>query len=225
MKKAAFLFFILLFPALFYIFLTTGKHNFISLPYYGPKDVAAGSTDTIYHTIPPFSFTNQDGQTVTDKTFDGKIYVVDFFFATCQSICPKMATNMHVVQEAFKDYDSIMMLSHTVNPEFDTAEVLKKYSNEVHANTKKWQFITGNKKNLYDIAYKGYLLNAVEDTTQTDIQAQFLHDEHFILVDREKHIRGIYDGTSLVDVNKLIDDIKLLTAEYYIKQQKKNAKK
>ena len=196
-------------------------HNFISLPYYGPKEAAEGSTDTIYHTIPPFSFIDQDGQTITDKTFEGKIYVTDFFFASCQSICPKMAANMHVVQEAFKDYDSIMMLSHTVNPRYDTVEVLKKYLNDVHANTKQWRFVTGSKKELYEIAYKGYLLNAVEDTTQTDIQNQFLHDEHFILVDREKHIRGIYDGTSLVDVNKLIDDIKLLTAEYIIKSKKK----
>jgi protein SCO1/2 len=222
---------ILLLPSLIYVFLTTGKHHFISLPFYGPREAVTKTvdgkqiTDTIYHSVPSFKFVNQDGDTVTEKNYEGRIYIADFFFTTCQSICPKMSANLAVVQDKFIKSDSVLILSHTVNPGHDSAQILKAYAELVHANTKKWNFVTGSKKDIYEIAYKGYMLNAVEDTTQTDIQKQFLHDEHFILVDKEKHIRGIYDGTSLPDVNKLIDDIKLLQADYIIKKAKQDAKK
>ena len=231
MKKQHFiLIVILLLPSLIYVFLTTGKHHFMSLPFFGPRETTVTTvngkqvTDTIYHSIPSFKFVNQDGDTVTEKNYEGRIYVADFFFTSCTSVCPKMTANLGVVQDKFKDVDSVLILSHTVNPNTDSVPVLKAYAQTVHANTKKWTFVTGSKKAIYDIAYKGYMLNAIEDTAQTDIQKQFLHDEHLILVDKEKHIRGIYDGTSLQDVNKLIDDIKLLRADYIVKAESKKAK-
>lgn len=232
MKKQHFILIaVLLLPSLIYVFLTTGKHNFMSLPYFGPREAVMKTVDgkqvidTVYQSIPPFKFIDQNGETITEKNYEGRIYVADFFFSTCQSICPKMAANLAIVQEKFKNSDSVLILSHTVNPAYDSVSVLKAYSELVHADPKKWKFVTGSKKDIYEIAYKGYMLNAVEDTTATDIQNQFLHDNHLILVDKEKHIRGIYDGTLLSDVNKLVDDIKLLQADYIVKGERAKAKK
>ena len=200
------------------------------LPYYGPKQIIPGAgkhgrADTLFHSIPAFSFVNQDGLTITDNSLQGKIYVADFFFASCKSICPKIASNLGVLQTKFQPKDSIYILSHTVTPEADSVPVLKQYSLTIHADTKSWYFLTGDKKAIYDIAFKGYLLNAVDDTTAVDIQNRFLHDNHLVLVDKEKHIRGIYDGTSLPDVNKLIDDIHMLKADYVRQAEAALAKK
>lgn len=225
MKKQHFILIaILLLPSLIYVFLTTGKHHFISLPYFGSREAVTKTvngkviTDTIYHSIAPFRFLNQDGDTITEKKFEDRIYVADFFFTTCQSICPKMAVNLALVQEKFKDNDSVLILSHTVNPQHDSASVLKAYAQLVHADLKKWTFVTGPKQSVYDMAIKSYLLPAGEDA---QAEGGFLHSEQLILVDKGKHIRGIYDGTSLPDVNKLIDDIKLLQADYIIQKAKK----
>lgn len=202
-----------------YVILTTGRHNFIHLPYIGEKGLAANGKDTIYHSIPPFQFINQDGKPITDKTFEGKIYVADYFFTTCQSICPKMATELQRVQDKFAYTNGmVQILSHTVNPENDSVPVLKAYSELVHADNSMWNFVTGDKKQLYDLARKGYLLNAMEGDGGPD---DFIHSELFVLVDREKHIRGIYDGTNIKAVNDLLDDIKVLMAEYAIKENAK----
>lgn len=187
------------------------------LPFLGEKVLATNEKDTIYHSIPPFNFVNQDGDTITDKFYDGKIYVADYFFTTCKTICPKMSTELLRVQAKFqytKGY--IQILSHTVNPENDSVPILKEYANMVHADTKMWNFVTGDKKRLYDIARNGYLLNALEGDGGPD---DFIHSELFILVDKEKHIRGIYDGTKIKEVSNLIDDIKVLMAEYLIKNE------
>lgn len=216
-RKAVTLLFILLFPSVLYIVLTTGKHNFIHLPYYGPKEPVTKTvdgkqiTDTIYHTIPPFSFINQDKKIITEKDFDNKIYVANFFFATCKSICPKMNSQLQRVQESFKNMKNLAFISHTVNPKMDTAEALAAYANMIHADTKNWYFVTGDKKSIYDLAMNGYLIAAAEDASA---DGGFFHSEMLVLVDKEKRIRGFYDGTSIVEVNKLIDDIKVLTAEY-----------
>ncbi len=198
----------------------------MSLPYYGPKEVlplkeGQKFADTLYHTVPSFSFVNQNGDTITDKKLKGTIYVADFIFTTCQSICPKMTTNLAVLQSKFTPQDSVFLLSHTVNPSHDSVAVLKQYAAEVHATAPFWYFLTGSKKELYDIAYKGYLLNAVQDTSAANIQNQFLHDNHVVLVDKEGHLRGIYDGTSLPEINKLIDDIHMLKADYVRKAERK----
>lgn len=215
------LLFILTFPSVLYVILATGKTNFIHLPYLGEKELAANGKDTIYHTVAPFSFINQDGKTITNKDYDGKIYVADYFFTTCKSICPKMATELQRVEEKFEYTNGLVqILSHTVNPENDSVPVLKAYSQMVHANTNMWNFVTGDKKQLYDMARNSYLVNAMEGDGGPD---DFIHSELFVLVDKEKHIRGIYDGTDIKAVNDLLDDIKVLIAEYTIKEDK-NAK-
>jgi protein SCO1/2 len=223
-KKIIILLFLLTFPSVFYVLLTTGKHNFIHLPYFGPKELAANGKDTIYHSIAPFSFVNQDGKTITEKEYDGKIYVTDYFFTTCKSICPKMTTELQRVQDKFAYTKGLVqILSHTVNPENDSVPVLKAYSNMVHADNSMWNFVTGDKKELYDMARNSYFLNALEagDGGPDD----FIHSELFVLIDKEKHIRGIYDGTNIKAVNDLLDDIKVLIAEYAIKETKEKNKR
>lgn len=222
-KKLLVLLFILLFPSLLYVVLTTGKHNFIHVQYFGPKQTVEidGKIDTIYHQIPPFKFVNQLGDTVTDKTFSNKIYVADFIFTTCQSICPKMTSNMWHLQDKFMQDTTIMLLSHTVNPENDSAEVLNEYAKSYGVDNNKWMFVTGNKKDIYEIALHGYLVNASEDVMAP---GGFLHGEWFVLVDQEKHIRGYYDGTNKKDMTRLADEIKVVKAEAIIKQEREKKK-
>lgn len=183
------------------------------LPYYGPKDPMTVKIDgkelmdTVYHTIPPFEFINQEGLPVTEQNYEGKIYVVNYFFATCPSICPIMAEQLHRVQEAFKDREDVMILSHTVDPGKDTVQALLAYAEKVHADKNKWNFVTGERKALYEQALYGYFLNAMEDVLAP---GGFLHSEQVILVDRQSHIRGIYDGTEAEEIDQLIEDIRLL---------------
>jgi protein SCO1/2 len=212
------LLFILTFPSVLYVILATGETNFIRLPYIGERELAANGKDTIYHSVQPFSFINQDGKTITDKNYEGKIYVADYFFTTCQTICPKMATELLRVQEKFAYTNGLVqILSHTVNPENDSVPVLKSYSEMIHANNSMWNFVSGDKKQLYDMARYSYLVNAMEGNGGPD---DFIHSELFVLVDKEKHIRGIYDGTDIKAVNDLLDDVKVLIAEYAIKETK-----
>ena len=221
-KKILVIRFLLSFPSVFYVIFTTGKHNFIHVPYFGEKELAANGKDTIYHSIPSFSFINQDGKIITDKDYDGKIYVANYFFTTCKSICPKMTGELQRVQDKFAYTNGLVqILSHTVNPENDSVPVLKAYADMVHADTKMWNFVTGDKKQLYDIARNGYLLNALEGDGGPD---DFIHSELFILIDKEKHIRGIYDGTNIKAVSDLLDDVKTLIAEYYIREGKEEKK-
>lgn len=181
------------------------------LPVYGEKKVGGvDNKDTIYHTIQSFKFINQYNDTITEQTTQGKIYVTDFFFTTCQSICPKMTNELVNVQTAFKDDSDVLILSHTVNPMHDTVEVMNGYAQTYGAIKNKWHFLTGNKKEIYDIAFKSYLVNALEDDGSPE---GFLHSELFLLIDKEKRIRGLYDGTDSVAVVKLISDIKLLKQE------------
>ncbi len=220
-KKLLILLFLLSFPSVLYVILSTGKINFIRLPYIGERELAPNGKDTIYHSIPAFKLINQDGEIITEKDFEGKIYVADYFFTTCKSICPKMTTELLRVQEKFEYTNGLVkILSHTVDPEHDSVPVLKAYSKMVHADTKMWDFVTGDKKQLYDLARKGYLVNAMQGDGGKD---DFIHSELFVLVDKEKHIRGIYDGTNIKSVNDLLDDIKVLIAEYYIKENKRKA--
>ncbi len=219
LKKLLILLGILSFPSLLYVFLSVGNTNFIHLQYYGEKDLAENGKDTMYHTIAPFSFVNQDGITITDKNYEGKIYVADYFFTTCKTICPKMTTELIRVQQKFAYTNGlIQILSHTVDPENDSVPVLKSYAEMVHADTKTWNFVTGDKKALYEMARKSYLLNATEGDGGPD---DFVHSELFILVDKEKHIRGIYDGTDIKAVSNLMEDIKVLMAEYITHEKRK----
>jgi protein SCO1 len=180
----------------------------ILLPVYGEKK--ATGEDTTYHKISNFSLTNQHGETVNSKTIEGKIVVSNFFFATCQSICPEMSTNLVDVQEAFKDDDSLLILSHSVNPLHDTVEVLQGYAQTYGAKKNKWHLLTGDKKQIYDLAKYSYLVNALEDDGTPE---GFLHSELLLLVDTQGRLRGMYDGTNKAQVAKLIEDVKILKKE------------
>ncbi|WP_229216403.1 SCO family protein [Dyadobacter sp. 3J3] len=168
-------------------------------------------TDTIYNVIPTFTFTNQYGDTVTEKIVKDKIYVTDFFFTSCPTICPVMKRQMLKVYKEFKDNPDVMILSHTIDPEHDTPQVLNKFAKDLGVEGKQWQFLTGPKEKIYEIGQKSYLSAAQEDRTA---EGGFLHSGAFILIDKEKHIRGMYDGTTEEGTQKLIQGIKSLLEEY-----------
>lgn len=163
------------------------------------------------HKIPTFSFVNQNGDKVTNKTYEGKIYVADFFFTSCPGICPRLAKNMRTLQEAFKDDDDVLLLSHSVTPEKDSVPVLKEYAIENQVNSKKWNLVTGNKKEIYDIARKAYF--ADEDFVKTQDESAFIHTENFVLIDKKGRIRGVYNGTLAVETERILRHIKLLKRE------------
>lgn len=190
---------------------TSSHTHKLILPVLGEKKIAGpDAKDTLYHTIQAFQFINQYGDTVSNNTVENKIYVADFFFATCQSICPQMSSQLVNVQKAFEKDTDVLILSHTVNPINDTVEVLKGYADSYAAIKGKWHFLTGKKKDIYDMARYSYLVNALEDDGTPE---GFLHSELFLLIDKQKRIRGMYDGTDSVAVAKLIADIKLLKKE------------
>lgn len=179
------------------------------LPVIGPKTVSANG-DTVYHTIKDFSLLNQYKEIVTQQNTQNKIYVANFFFATCQSICPAMSNQLGRVQQAEKNDADFLILSHTVNPMHDTAEVLFEYAGKYGAIKNKWHFLTGDKKAIYNLAKEDYLVNALEDDGTPE---GFIHSEALLLIDKQKRIRGIYDGTDSLQVNKLISDISILKTE------------
>jgi len=213
---------LLIAPATFYFLFVTAGMNYTSLNYYGPKEVEKSMVDgkevidTIYHSVPDFSFTDQNGKIVTGASFDSKVYVADFFFTTCQSICPIMTNQMLRVQEEFEGVVELAFLSHTVDPETDSTEVLKAYQLHKQADGKNWSFVTGNKAELYEIARKGYFVPVQDGDGGPD---DFIHSPMFMLVDKEKHIRGFYDGTNTEEVDKLIDDIKKLLTDYVMSKK------
>jgi protein SCO1 len=187
------------------------------LPIMGWRDVKQVSRDgkvgydTIYHTIPDFAFVNQDGALVTNKTFHDKIYVADFFFTSCPTICPIMKTQMLRVYEKFKDNDDILLLSHSIDPVYDSVPVLKVFSDRLGVDSRKWHFVTGDKDEIYEIGEKSYMVTAQEDV---DEPGGYLHSGAFILVDKDRRIRGFYDGTKELEVDRLIRDIPTLLKEY-----------
>ncbi len=202
----------------FFIYDTDKPIRYLAI--YGEKSYESknGKSDTTYHKIQNFSFTNQDGKAVTEKDFDGSVYVTDFFFTTCHSICPIMSNQMERVATHFKGNTEVKFLSHTVDPEIDTVEQLKSYAIKHNADSKQWMFVTGEKKALYDIARTGYLLNAEEGDGGPD---DFIHTQNFALIDKDKRIRGYYDGTDSIQMNQMIKDIDLLLAEYHYKDNLK----
>jgi protein SCO1/2 len=181
-----------------------------SLKIFSPRDVNPELVDTTVqhigynHTIADFAFTNQNGEVVTQENYKDKIYVADFFFTTCPTICPKMTDNMVWLQEKIKNFPEVMLLSHSVTPDIDNVSVLKEYALEKGVIDSKWNLVTGNKKDIYYIARKSYL--AVKTGKPEDLY-DMVHTENFILVDQKRRIRGFYDGTNLDDVKKLYEDI------------------
>jgi protein SCO1/2 len=181
-----------------------------TLPYFGEKTVSPNG-DTVFHTVMNFSLTNQEGKTITQKDLEGKVYVADYFFANCKSICPKMSTQLERVQERFKNEPRFMILSHSVDPLRDSVAALTKYAQLHGADPRKWYFLTGDKKQLYDLARHSYLVVATEGNGGAD---DFVHTEQFALVDKDKHIRGFYDGTDPEAINRLMVDIDQLLLSY-----------
>lgn len=181
-----------------------------NLPYYGPKRVG-NAGDTSFHTVKPFLFTDQYNEKVNEETVKGKIYVTDFFFTTCQSICPIMSGELERVYQEFSNSHEVLILSHTVSPEEDSVNVLMEYAKLHGVTDKRWLFLTGDKKQLYDMARTGYLLNNESGNGDED---DFIHTQNFALVDKERRLRGFYDGTDSAEVSRLIIDIKLLQQEY-----------
>ncbi len=165
------------------------------------------------HHVGPFSFTNQDGKVITNADVKGKVCVVSYFFATCKGICPRMNENMTQIYKAYRGNKDVIILSHTVDPKKDTVAALKAYSLRFDADPTQWMFLTGSKKELYDMARYSYLINAKEDTVGVNIENDFIHDEHYSLVDRHGRIRGFYNGLEQSDIKKLTEDIKSLLQE------------
>jgi protein SCO1/2 len=185
---------------------------FINKPDFTPEWIA--EDDPAYkniHTIPVFSLTDQDGKTVTEKDVEGKIYVTDFIFTRCGSICPLMTTNMKTLQEKYKDDDDILLLSHSVTPQMDSVPVLKKYAENKGIISSKWHLLTGNEDQIYALAKKQYFAGDTIGYYQTG--NEFLHTENFILVDKHRRIRGVYNGTLALEMERLMDDISTLKKE------------
>ena len=187
-----------------------------TLPIFQPATVNLKLVDSSiqyvskYHKVSPFSLINQNGDTITEQFYNGKIYVADFFFTTCQDICPIMTRNMHILQEKLKDDEEVLLLSHTVMPEIDTVETLKKYSVDYNVDDNKWNLVTGDKKQIYNLARKSYL--AAEDIEFR--KYDLIHTENFVLIDRESQIRGFYDGTKIDEISLLLDDLEILKNSY-----------
>jgi protein SCO1/2 len=197
------IFYLLFFTILllgFYYFLFKGTDNWkVKMP--------------ILSYVQPFSFTNQDGDVVTDKNLFNKITVVEYFFTTCKGICPKLNTNMKQVYEIYKNEPDFQILSHTCNPGTDSVSVLKHYSDSLQVNTKKWIFLTGRKDRLYQMARGSYLLDDPKNNVEK-IEDQFIHTQFFALVDRQGKVRGkIYDGLKVLEVEQLKQDISKLLKE------------
>lgn len=171
---------------------------------------ASSKLDT-FHKISPFELINQDGETISEKTFEGKIYVTDFFFTTCPGICPKMTNHMSLLQEAFIDDDEILLLSHSVTPEKDSVKVLKAYAEEKGILSKKWHLATGKREEIYRLGRKEYFVE--ENLGIQKDEHEFLHTENFVLIDKQRHIRGIYNGLNKTSLRQLIADIKTLKKE------------
>lgn len=180
-----------------------------ALPIFGEKEVQGG--DTIYHTIADFRFVDQDSAFVTNDTFKDKIYVADFFFTSCRTICPIMKTQMLRVYDSIQNDPDVLLLSHSIDPEYDTVGLLHDYAERLGVTSNKWHFVTGSKEDIYKIAQTSYFATAMEDKAEPD---GFIHSGAFLLIDKDKRIRGKYDGTREEDVNRLLVEIKRLKKEY-----------
>jgi protein SCO1/2 len=183
------------------------------LPIEGPREVRtglSGATDTTYHTIPEFSFVNQDSSIVTQDTFSDGIYVADFFFTTCPSICPIMKTQLLRVYEKYKGNDKVKILSHSIDPKHDSVAVLNEYASSLGVSSDQWHFVTGDKEDVFKIAQTSYLVSVAEDNLAP---GGVIHSGAFLLIDSNRRIRGHYDGTKAEEVDKLMNDIAILLQE------------
>ena len=194
------------------------KDSLVTLPFFNQPDWTPewiNERDSGYqniHTIPSFSFLDQNGIVVDESLVNGKIYVANFFFTKCRNICPKMTINMRLLQEAFKNDTSILLLSHSVTPETDDVKVLNKYALDNKVDAAKWHLLTGDKKAIYGLAKQQYFAGDTVGYYQSG--NEFLHTENFILVDQHRRIRGVYNGTLPVEINRIVEDIAILKSEF-----------
>lgn len=199
------------------LFISDALQPKIKLPIYQPSMVNPELVDSTlqfkrkYHTIADFSLTNQNGETITQDHYKDKIYIADFFFTTCPTICPIMTKNMADIQSRIKDDQEVLLLSHSVTPVIDSVAQLKKYADEQGVLDSKWNLVTGNKEQIYALARKSYL--AVQNDGDGG-PFDMIHTENFILIDKEKQIRGFYNGTKKQEVDRLIEDLSILKASY-----------
>ncbi len=185
---------------------------FFNKPDWTPEWIAVSDSNySNIHTIPVFSFTDQKGNTVNEKNVEGKIYVSNFFFTKCRSICPKMTSNMFLLQQYFKNDSLVFLISHSVTPESDSVPILKAYSDLHKVDYNKWRLLTGSKKEIYTLARQQYFAGDSIGLYQSD--KDFLHTENFILVDKHRRIRGVYNGTLLVEIDRIKEDIEILKNE------------
>lgn len=186
------------------------------LPILGEREpverIVDGKTvvDTIYQKIAPFQYLNQDSVLISDKDFDGKIYVADFFFTSCNTICPPMHRNMLQVYEKFKGNPEVKILSHSIDAKYDVPSRLKKYADKLGLEGNQWEFVHGSADSIYNVSAKNYLVAAYED--KSDPQG-FVHQGWFILIDKDKHLRGAYDGTKEDQVKQMMKDMQILLNE------------
>ncbi|HPH99496.1 MAG TPA: SCO family protein [Chitinophagaceae bacterium] len=184
---------------------------FIAISYLNPtlkKEVDL----PILSRVKPFTFIDQDGHAFTQQDIQGKVCVVEFFFTTCHGICPRMNANMQTIATTFTHEPNFIILSHTVDPETDTAARLKIYADSIKANTRYWKFLTGSKEKLYEAARNSYILDDIKNNIGS-VEEQFIHTQFFALVDKEGQVRGIYDGLKASELQKLKQDIKALLAQ------------
>ncbi|WP_428331460.1 SCO family protein [Mucilaginibacter sp.] len=187
-----------------------------TLPIYGTRQAVTKTvngqtvTDTVYQTIPAFKYINQYGDSISSKNTDGKIYVADFFFTSCPSICPVMQRNMLTVYNTFKANNDVKILSFSIDPKYDSVKVLKKYADKLGIEGNMWWLLQGKKDDTYKLAEKSYLVAVNQDST---VPGGYVHQGYFVLIDKQKRIRGSYDGTSPQQVAQLVEDIKTLQTE------------
>lgn len=210
----------LLLSSLLLVSCSNKKAEAIALPYYNEPDFTPIFTtdksqveSEIKHTIANFSFLDQDSTLISQKNVEGKIHIANFIFTACGSICPKMTTNLKIVNDSLKSHSDIVLLSYSVTPWIDTPAVLKKYKARNEIINPNWHFLTGSKNDIYSLARKSYF--AEEDIGFSKDSTEFLHTEHIILVDKTKRIRGIYNGTLELEMQQMLDDIKTLEKETY----------
>jgi len=217
LKKIAILVLVLLVPGFLYYLLTAeGKNRYKPLPIFGPKPLAGTFhtvkgkkiPDTLYHTLTDFKLTDQNGDPVSLKTFANKIFIANFFYTNCPTVCKVMNDNVSQLASTYANNKMVYFVSITVDPKHDAAPVLKKYAESFKPVSPKWLFLTGDTSTIYNLAHKGFLVNAVQTGA-----ADFIYSDQLILIDQDKRIRGYYTGASTADVSRLDDEIKVLISE------------
>ncbi|HSI89772.1 MAG TPA: SCO family protein [Adhaeribacter sp.] len=215
-RKVLLLGLLLLVPVLVFLFLKGFGTNHYDLPTYFPELDNDGNAvvqrgDTVFKKIPDFSLTSQEGKVITQQNLDNSVYVANFFFVSCEGICKKMTSQMTRVQDKFRGNPEVKLVSYTVDPERDSVEALQRYADMYNADAKQWFLLTGEKKAIYDLAQTGYMLPVQEGPDGT---VDFVHSEKFLLVDKDKKVRGLYNGTDPKDVDRLITEIGVLLHSY-----------